>query len=133
MIAEIESRIIELLSDIDGVKSVSTAQGNPEEVILETINQRPAIRVVYTGSEYEPPAVINSRLTELTLNFLCIVYATKSQTENAYTIIEGIRDRLQRTNILQYGYMYLKSESLVTIQNGIAVYACEYSIKTSYQ
>lgn len=135
MISEIETAIIEKLSDIDGVKSVASAQGSPEDILQETISQRPAIRVIYTGSEHEPPQVINARITEMTLNFLCMVVASKTyknEAENIYTIIEAIRQRLQRVTIQDYGFLYLVSESLIAIQNGIAVYGCEYQIKTTF-
>ena len=136
MIKKIQDKIITELQTITEVKMVDVWQGDIEDLI-KTPQKMPSLWIIYQGCGFEAKLVIGANIAphDMTFQIVCInknLRGAKENSEECYSIIESVREKLIGMDVLTYGYSWPVSEDLIFAGNGILAYGLEYKIGTDY-
>lgn len=137
MIIDIQNGIINRLESITEVKTFGVWQGNVQGLLQQTA-QHPSIYVIYEGGRYGDKKTIGGIYADIdmTYNVISITQnerGTADRANDAYEILEAIREKLIGYEIAPYGYLWPISEQLQYAMNSTFLYSSLFKIKTEFK
>ncbi|HSV27253.1 MAG TPA: hypothetical protein VLH60_05110 [Sedimentisphaerales bacterium] len=131
MIQEIQTVIVAKLNDINGV-SVTAWQGDIDE-LLDSPQTLPCIQVIYNGAAFGPRKAMPYRQWDTGMEFLLIVIAKDNASrataaQEAYGIIEDVRDKLAGYVVTGYGALEPEKEERLMAVGGVLMYGLTYRL-----
>lgn len=129
MIEDIQDDIIAELEKITSVKSVSSWQGDIED-LLKQPQKLPALHVIYQGANFETYEQAGDQPNSA-MDWLIVLVGKSLKSREAgavscYAIIEAVRSALINHQVKDYDFLRPVKEDLILAEGGVLVYGLTY-------